>query len=294
MNRALKIVLVIAAVVALLFLLGAILAKPAPDHPYYAGDLPQPLVVAHQGGDGLWPGNTLYAYERAAALGVDVLEGDVHRTQDGVLVLMHDETVDRTTDGSGLIEDMTLAELKALDAGYDWSPDDGQTFPFRGQGITVPTLEELFKTFPDLRMNIEIKLTQASMAQDLCNLIRQYNRQNLMLIASFHDARIQEFRTVCPEVATSASETEVRNLVIMNLLFLGRLYSAPAHAVQVPERQSGIEVLTPRFVNTAHHRNMKVDAWTINETVDMQRMLDLGVDGIITDYPDRLLQLLGR
>lgn len=294
MNRALKIVLGIAAVVALLFLLGAILAKPAPDHPYYVGDLPQPLVVAHQGGDGLWPGNTLFAYQRAAALGVDVLEGDVHRTQDGVLVLMHDETVDRTTDGRGLIEEMTLAEIKALDAGYDWSPDDGQTFPFRGQGITVPTLEELFQNFPDLRMNIEIKLTQASMAQDLCNLIRQYNRQNLMLIASFHDERIQEFRTICPEVATSTSETEVRNLVLMNLLFLGRLYSAPAHAVQVPERQSGIEVLTPRFVNTAHQRNMKVDAWTINETADMQRMLDLGVDGIITDYPDRLLALLGR
>lgn len=294
MNRALKIVLVIVAVIAAFFLIGAALAKPAPDHPYYAGDLPQPLVIAHQGGDGLWPGNTFYAYERAAAMGVDVLEGDVHRSKDGVLVLMHDETVDRTTNGSGLIEDMTLAELKALDAGYDWSPDDGQTFPFRGQGITVPTLEELFRAFPDRRMNIEIKLTRESMAQDLCDLIREYNRQNLMLMASFHDERIQEFRSICPEVATSASETEVRNLVIMNLVFWGRLYSAPANAVQVPERQSGIEVLTPRFVNTAHHRNMKVDAWTINETDDMQRMLDLGVDGVITDYPDRLLELLGR
>lgn len=294
MNRILKIILVVAAVVVLLFLLGALLAKPAPDHAYYAGDLPQPLIIAHQGGDGLWPGNTLYAYQQAAAMGVDVLEGDLHRTKDGVIVLMHDETVDRTTNGSGLIEDMTLAELKALDAGYDWTPDDGQTFPFRGQGITVPTLEELFQAFPDLRMNLEIKLTETSIAQDLCNLIRQYDRQDKMLIASFHDDRMQEFRTVCPEVATSAGESEVRSLVILNLLFLGRLYSAPAYAVQVPERQSGIEVLTPRFVNTAHHRNMQVDAWTINETADMQRMLDLGVDGLITDYPDRLLALLGR
>ncbi len=294
MKRILKVILVIAAVAALLFIVGALLAKPAPNHPYYAGELPQPLVIAHQGGDGLWPGNTLYAYQRAAALGVDVLEGDLHRTKDGVIVIMHDETVDRTTNGSGLIEDMTLAELKALDAGYDWTPDNGQTYPFRGQGITAPTLEELFQTFPDLRMNMEIKLTKTSLTQDLCNLIRQYNRQDKMLIASFHDDRIREFRTVCPEVATSAGESEVRNLVILNLLFLGRLYSAPAYAVQVPERQSGIEILTSRFVNTAHHRNMKVDAWTINETADMQRMLDLGVDGIITDYPDRLLTLLGR
>ena len=121
-------------------------------------------MIAHQGGDGLWPGNTLYAFEQAAALGVDVLEMDLHITKDGVLVINHDETVDRTTDGTGTIEDMTLAELKALDAGYDWSKDGGQTFPYRGMGLTIPTLEEIFQTFPEYHMTIEIKKTTGSMA----------------------------------------------------------------------------------------------------------------------------------
>ena len=116
------------------------MSLPAPEYLYYSGSLKYPLVIAHQGGDGLWPGNTLFAYQNAAKLGVDVLEMDIHITKDGKLVLMHDETVDRTTDGTGEIESMTLAELKQLDAGYSWTPDEGKTFPFRGQGITMTTL----------------------------------------------------------------------------------------------------------------------------------------------------------
>ena len=103
----------------------------------------------------------MFAFERAVAMGVDMLEMDLHVTSDGGLVLMHDETVDRTTDGSAILEDMTLAEVKALDAGYRWTPDDGQTFPYRGQGITVATVEELFQTFPDMPMTIEIKLVES-------------------------------------------------------------------------------------------------------------------------------------
>ena len=139
-----KIILSVLGVILLALVLAAILSSRAPDHPYYSSELSYPLVIAHQGGDELWPGNTMYAFEQAAALGVDVLEMDLHITKDGVLVVMHDETVDRTTDGAGKIEEMTLEEIKALDAGYDWSPDGGDTFPYRGQGIEVPTLEEIF------------------------------------------------------------------------------------------------------------------------------------------------------
>src|SRR5262245_22594385 len=136
-KRALRILLglVIAALVVF-----RLLARPAPDSAYYSNSRPNVLVIAHQGGDGVWPGDTLYAYEKAVALGADVLEMDAHLTKDGEIVLMHDEKVDRTTDGTGLIEDLTLAELKKLDAAYQWSDDDGKTFPFRGQGIQVPTL----------------------------------------------------------------------------------------------------------------------------------------------------------
>jgi glycerophosphoryl diester phosphodiesterase len=188
------------------------LAQPADDCPACLRDLPRPLVMAHQGGEELWPSNTMYAFERAVALGVVVLEMDLHVTADGALVLIHDETVDRTTDGTGVVEQMTLAEVKALDAGHYWTADGGQTFPFRGQGITIATLEELFQTFPDMPMNIEIKLVENTpIVEPFCQLIRQYGKQDQILVASFHEDAMAEFRAVCPEVATSTSQNTGRS-----------------------------------------------------------------------------------
>ncbi len=269
-------------------------ARPAPEHPFYAQFGQTPLVIAHQGGDHVWPGETLYAYQQAAALGVDMLEGDLHITADGVLILMHDETVDRTTNGSGLIEEMTLAELKNLDAAYWWSTDDGKTYPYRGQGLTVASLEELFQTLPGYPVNLEIKKTKRSIAQPLCDLLRQYNMQDKALIASFHDERMAEFREICPEVATSGSRNEVKEFVILNYLFLGGIYSPSATSLQVPERDSGILIVRPAFISGAKRRNMQVHVWTPNTREELQHFIDLGVDGIITDRPDLLMELLGR
>src|SRR5512136_1719024 len=115
------------------------------------------LLMAHRGGEGRWPSNTLFAFEQAVRLGVDALEMDIQRTADGVIVVRHDPFVESTTDGSGVIHDFTLAELKRLDAGYTWTQDGGQTFPYRGRGITIPTLKEVFQAFPDMNLNIDIK-----------------------------------------------------------------------------------------------------------------------------------------
>ena len=208
-KRILILVLGIIGVLAVVAVVMVVLAKPAGDCPPCLRDQPRPLVIAHQGGEGLWPSNTMYAFERAVAMGVDMLEMDLHVTSDGGLVLMHDETVDRTTDGSGRLEEMTLAEVKALDAGYRWTPDDGQTFPYRGQGITVATVEELFQTFPDMPMNIEIKLVESQpVAGPFCQLIRKYNMQDKVLVASFHQDAMDEFRATCPEVSTSIAKTK--------------------------------------------------------------------------------------
>lgn len=271
-----------------------ILAKPAPEHPYYAADLNYPLVIAHQGGDGLWPGDTLFAFQNAADLGVDVLEMDVHITKDSVLVLMHDETVDRTTDGTGEIEAMTLEELQKLDAGYDWTPDDGLTFPFRGQGIRIPTLEEVFTAFPEMRMTIEIKKTTASMAKPFCDMIREFNMQDKVLVASFHDERMKEFRSECPEVATSSAKDETTVFVLLTKGFLGGFYSPKFFSLQVPEESGGITVMTESFVRAAHARNLAVEPWTINDEETMRTFIEWGVDGIITDRPDIMLEILGR
>lgn len=284
------------AAVILLAVIGImrLIARPAPQMSYYAADQSFPLVIAHQGGDGLWPGDTLFAYERAVELGVDVLEMDIHITRDGVLVLMHDETVDRTTDGIGEIESMTLAELKQLDAGYDWSADEGQTFPFRGQGVQVTTLEEVFQSFPDKHMTIEIKKSNASMIRPFCDLIRKYDMQDKVLAASFYDDKIKEFRAECPEVATSSAKQETTAFVILSKAFLGGFYSPKFIALQVPEESGGITVMTEGFVRAAHSSGLAVEPWTINDQEAMKKFINWGVDGIITDRPDLMLELLGR
>jgi glycerophosphoryl diester phosphodiesterase len=289
-----KISLSILGAILLTLVVIAIFSKRAPDHPYYTSDLPYPLVIAHQGGDGLWPGDTLFAFEQAAALGVDVLEMDLHITEDGVLVISHDETVDRTTEGTGVIEEMTLAEVKALDAGHDWSSDDGQTFPYRGMGITIPTLEEIFQAFPEYHMTIEIKKTKGSLAAPFCEMIRAYGMQDKILVASFLDERMSEFRQVCPEVATSSARHETTVFVLLSKVFLGKLYSPSFYALQVPEESSNITVMTAQFVRAAHERNLRVEPWTIDDPEQMKLYINWGVDGIITDRPDLMLEILDR
>ena len=287
--------------IVLLVLLAALLlvrlaSKPAPARAYYEG-VKRPLVIAHQGGGDLWPGDTMYAFEHAVALGADVLEMDAHITQDGQIVLMHDERVDRTTNGTGLIEDLTLDQLLKLDAAYDFSPDNGQTFPFRGKGILVPTLDELFKKFPQMRYIVEIKLTRNPIDKPLCELIRSRGMQDRVLVASFHDEAMAAFRESCPEVATSASRQEVASFVLLGKAFLSGLLSPRFNALQVPYEPSesyNIPVMTERFVREAHVKNLSVEPWTVNEPDLMRLYIGWGVDGIITDRPDLMLKILNR
>ncbi|MBN1148393.1 MAG: glycerophosphodiester phosphodiesterase [Anaerolineales bacterium] len=267
-------------------------ARPARTHPFLSND--GPLVIAHRGGRGLWPPNTLYAFERAIALGADVLEMDIHSSADGALVVRHDPTVDATTDGRGPIRNYTLAKLKSLDAGYRWTADGGGSYPYRGLGITIPTLDEVLEAFPDMRLNIDIKPQDPAVVEPFCRLLREYNRLEQVIVGSFHDDQLRRFRSLCPEVATAAGLAETRWFFLLNSLFLGRVYRARAEAFQIPEYAGGLHLVTRRFVRGAHARNVQVHVWTVNETAEMQRLLDWGVDGLITDYPDRLLALLGR
>lgn len=293
MKKTLRILFVVLLIVLFLFL---VFTPDAPAHPYYEG-VTAPQVIAHQGGDGIWPGNTLFAFEKAVEIGADVLEMDAHITRDGHIVLMHDETVDDTTDGTGLIEEMTLEELKQLDAAYDWSKDGGQTFPYRGQGIRVPTLAEVFEKFPQMRYVIEIKKSGIPVEQPLCDLIRQYNMQEKVLVASFHDAVMQTFRAACPEVATSASRGEVTQFVLLGKIFLSGLVAPAYQAIQPPydpAESYNIPIMTKRFIREAHAKNIRVEPWTVNDPELMRQYIEWGVDGIITDRPDLMIEVLGR
>ena len=290
MRRLLGALLIIVLIVAAALVAVALLTPPAPEFAFFESD--RPMVIAHQGGEGLRPSNTLIAFENAVALGVDVLEMDVHSTADGALVLIHDDTVDRTTDGTGRVNDFTLAELQQLDAGEYWTADDGATTPYRGQGVRIPTLDEVLTAFPQMKFNIEIKQVEPSIAASLCEALRAHDLTDRTLVASFHPTAMNEFRAACPEVASSMVEDEIRPFFILNTIFLGALYSPPGAAFQVPEYSGSLHVLTPRFVRGAHGNNVAVHPWTIDDPADMARFLDMGVDGIITDRPDLMIEVI--
>jgi glycerophosphoryl diester phosphodiesterase len=288
-KKALKYVL--GLLCGLMLLLGVlrVLADPAPDSPYFNPD--KFLVIAHRGGRGLGPENTLYTFRRAVDLGVDVLEMDVHRTKDGHRVVLHDTTVDRTTNGTGPVSRFTLAELKELDAAYRWSPDNGKSFPLRGQGLAIPTLEEVFDAFPQTRINIEIKDPGQTELSSLCRSIRDYGMSQKVMIASFNAGVLKNFRATCPGVATSAGGSEAMLFYALQKMHLESAYTPAARALQVPRTYGDLQVVTPRFVEAAHARNLKVHVWTVNDVDSMRKLLQLGVDGIMTDYPRRLLEL---
>lgn len=254
------------------------------------------VVLAHRGWRGLYPENTMLSFRKAAELPIDGLEIDIHSTADGVLVVCHDATVDRTTDGNGRIQDHTLAELQKLDAGYRYTPDGGQTFPFRGQGVTIPTLAELFAAFPNLWINIDIKQETPSLVTAFANLVRQHNVAHRLCVGSFSDKNVADFRRACPEVSRVASHAEVVRWFVLNKLRLERFYWGQGQALQIPEvdPDTGLRLVTSRSVRAAHRNNIAVHVWTVNLQTDMQRLIDMGVDGLISDFPDQALRLLGR
>jgi glycerophosphoryl diester phosphodiesterase len=280
--------LILAGVYALLYYL----AEPIAEHKYFNPD--GFLVIAHRGGRSLGPESTLLTFQRAVDLGVDVIEIDIRSTKDGKLVVIHDDTVNRTTDGKGTVASFTLADLKRLDAGYRWSPDSGRTYPMRGKGLTIPSLAEVFAAFPKMRINIEIKETEPEITVWLCNLIREYQKAAHVMIASFDASQLKRFRSQCPQVSTSAGAREAVLFYGLQWAYLDNIYSPPAQAVQVPDRYGSTQVVTPRFLKAAHARNMRVHVWTVNDADQMRRLINLGVDGIMTDYPEKLLLLLGR
>jgi len=237
----------------------------------------------------------MVAFEHAVQIGADVLEMDAHITKDDQIVLMHDEKVDRTTEGTGLIEDMTLEELRQLDAAYQWSNDDGKAFPYRGQGIQVPTLEELFQKFPEMRYVIEIKLTQNPIDKPLCDLIRKYDMQDQVVIASFHDEDMRRFRESCPEVATSASRGEVTKFVLLGKILLSGLIMPQYESIQPPydpQESMNIPIMTKLFIREAHAKNIAVEPWTVDDPELMKQYIEWGVDGIMTDRPDLMIDVV--
>lgn len=248
-----------------------------------------PLLFAHRGGAKLWPENTLSAFQGALDLGVRYLEADLHATRDGVLVVNHDDHVNRTTNGAGAVRDHTLSELRRLDAGY-WFSEDGRTYPYRGKGVTIPTLEEVTLLEPSACINLEIKQRSPDIVEALWRFIDERGLADRFLVAASHDALVRRFRRVCRgRVATSAGTWEAQLFWGAARTGLQRFLRPKFDALQVPETSGPLTVVDARLVRAAHQVGLQVHVWTIDELTVMQRLLALGVDGLMSDRPDLLV-----
>jgi glycerophosphoryl diester phosphodiesterase len=248
-------------------------------------------VIAHRGFSGKYPENTMLAFEKAAELPIDAIELDVHTTRDGRIVVIHDATLDRTTDRSGRVLDLTYQELKFVDAGYRFDPGGRGEFPFRGQRIEIPLLEDVFKRFPNMRFVLEIKQTMPSLEESLYRLIRKYNLSERVIVASEHTEPLERFRMLNPLVATNLSAMEAKSFYRMFRLRLGNFSKTEGDALQIPESYKGESVVTRELVEAVKRKGLILHIWTVNDPADMRRLIDVGVDGIISDFPDRLLQV---
>ena len=275
------------------------------------------LNYSHRGGALEYPENTLYSYKKSVEIGADVLEMDVYETADGELVVIHDETVDRTTESTGSVSSYSVAELKAMDAAY-WFVDqrgavtDGEDseYIFRGvasgdklppngyvpNDFTVPTLEEILQAFPDILINIELKPdpdSTGSYETKVADLLKAYGRNDDVIVASFIDVPAALFKAQAPCVSTSVPTGQAAAYVLSGQGPLPMLPVLGHHAFQVPP-SLGIEVVTQDFIDDAHAQNIAVHVWTINGCDEMVRLLQLGVDAVMTDRPRLLEKVLAQ
>jgi glycerophosphoryl diester phosphodiesterase len=251
-----------------------------------------PRVFGHRGAAGTHPENTLESFRAAVACGVQYLEFDIHMTRDGEIVVAHDDHLRRMCGLDRAIAEMSYAELAAADAGRTFTLD-GATFPFREKGIRVPRLSEVLAAFPTLRTIVEVKQIAPSVVAPMLDLIDRAAMRRNVLVASEHQQPLDEIRRLAPEIPTNFSYLE-SGMFIQAMGTRDANYRPPADAVQIPHRHESWELVTPESVAFAHRLGVEVHVWTVNEEAEMAELLDMGVDGLITDYPARALTVVRR
>ncbi|MFN2433708.1 MAG: glycerophosphodiester phosphodiesterase [Gemmatimonadota bacterium] len=248
-------------------------------------DPPKPRLIAHRGASGSRPENTLAAFRRAAEEGAEMIELDLHLSADGVPVVLHDARLERTTDGAGPLRRRTAAALAALDAGFRWSDDGGRSRPFRGGGQGVPSLSEVLGALPDIRFTLEVKTPSARLDESLRDALRAVGAEARVLLACHSGPVIRRLRGSFEGVPTNVARDEVAAF----LRHGAQALPVGARAFQVPPRHGLRQLVTRDFVEAAHAADREVHVWTVNEPAAMRALLGLGVDGIMTDFPARLL-----
>jgi glycerophosphoryl diester phosphodiesterase len=277
-------------------------------HPFFTS--PRPLVFAHRGGSGLAPENTIEAFDNACTLGTDGLELDIHLSRDGVVVVHHDSTVDRTTNGRGEVVACTADELSRLDAGYRFTPDTADpvrstrlthparpaelvrpAHPYRGRGIAVPTLATVLTRYRELRIIVEMKMNRPELAAAAVEVVRRADAVDRVCFGSFGLRVLRAARAMEPAIATSASREEVR-WALYRSWCRWPVHRPSYDGYQAPEWSGHTRVVSRHFVEMAHRANLGVQVWTVDAEDDARRLLDWGVDALITDRPDVLIPVV--
>ena len=251
-------------------------------------------VIGHRGAAGVAPENTVVSIERAVLGGAHAIETDVHVSADGRLVTIHDDTVDRTTDGTGRVGDMALEDIRRLDAGYAFTPDRGRSFPYRGTGIRVPTLDEAVAAAGQLPMIVEVKSCAAGEA--LGTWLRQ--RREAAGDASRFIVGGFERDMVAPAAAAAdwrcATRADLIPFILLGRIGIGGPLPPHVDAIMLPIRKGPLRLVTRGFVRRAHERGVGVFVWTVNRPTVMRELFDIGVDGLISDVPARVGRIVAE
>ena len=245
---------------------------------------PRQLVFAHRGGARLAPENTIPAFDKGMSFGADGLEIDVQLSADGLAVVIHDKTLERTTDRTGPVHALTAAELSRVDAGYRFERDG--VFPFRGQGIGITTLDVVLARYPAARVIIEMKGAEPELARVVAREVRRASAVDRVCVGSFYPSSILALRAEAPDIVTSASQPEARWTLHRSWVRWPWIGPRPYVAFQVPEYAGRMRVVSPAFVRQAHREGQVLQVWVVNDPADVIRLLDWGVDGVISDRPD--------
>ena len=298
MKKAFKIIIGILAGLAILF--GIIQLIPAKDvienNPFAVSHNKRPLVIAHGGAKDLFPENTMVAFDGAVAIGIDMLEIDVCLTNDNILITHHDKTIDDMTDGSGNVRDYTFDELQVFNFGDGFEDLEGNN-PYADSHVSVTSLSDVFEKYPDMLYNVEIKdegeIGEIA-ASTLYQLIQDYSLEDQILVPSFSDDTINYFRELTNNsIMTSSAQEETKKFIYFHLAQLDKLvFDIKYEAMQLPLSNSGVNLATKAIIRDAHRRNIAVHYWTIDDKETMKELILMGADGIITDRPDLLNEVL--
>jgi glycerophosphoryl diester phosphodiesterase len=260
-------------------------------HPFF--DAERPLVIGHRGAAGTHPENTLASFAAALEQGAQIIESDIHVTRDGVPILLHDPKVDRVTEARGAAADLLWEELRTFDAGFRFEDASG-AFPARASGHHIPSLEEAFQRFPEARFNLEIKCDDDAAIQTTLDLIENFKRSERTLLAAGEDEIMRKLRSALPnhpaEPATGASLGEIVEAVTSALG--GGEMPPGVMALQIPPEFAGSPLATVELISHSHAHQVEVHVWTINALPEIELLLSRGADGIITDYPARMVDWL--